>query len=274
MAAEIGLDALFAARPELQDLSGKWALISGASSGIGKAVACMLAALKCNVALLARRKDCLNEIKAEIEARCSDIEVKVVAGDVTSDETFVALREKGLLDCIDILVNNAALAFGMDHVQDFLAPEAKCTLDINCYGAFRLVREVLPGMVDRGGGHVISTGSNAGMEAYEGGSVYVASKHALHAFMKALRYETYNKNIRCTVVAPGAVGEGTEFAVKRFRGDTGKAEALYHNFQELSSMDVASQIIWAIRQPPHVNIDMLHVMPTCQASQKRIHRAP
>merc|ERR1712150_263869 len=131
--------------------------------------------------------------------------------------------------------------------------------DANCLAAFRLVNEVLPGMFARGGGHVISIGSIAGHEAYEGGSVYCATKFAMHAFMKSLRYETYSKNVRCTVVAPGFVGEGTEFAEVRFKGDQDKAAATYKGMQELRATDVAAQIVWAIRQPNHVCLDMIHV---------------
>ena len=197
-------------------------------------------------------------------------------------------------------------------------------------GTFRLVNECLPSMVARGGGHVVATGSIAGMEPYEGGSVYCASKHALHAFMKALRYETHAKNVRCTVVAPGLVGEGTEFSAGRFHGDEGKAAATYLNIDELKATDVAAQvaarmrhttlptarcprhapsapdcplpapwpimmrhtfplptaraahpgwpscswqILWAVRQPGHVNLDLIQVMPTSQGGATRVHRA-
>mmetsp|Transcript_17436 Transcript_17436/g.40711 ORF Transcript_17436/g.40711 Transcript_17436/m.40711 type:complete len:275 (+) Transcript_17436:80-904(+) len=273
MAASIDFDTLFAPPDQLQDLTGKWALVSGASAGIGKAAACMLAAAKCNVALLARRKDRLEELKAEIEKRGLGVEVKIVAGDVAADETYVALKDAGILDNTDFLINNAGLARGKDTVDSFLLSDIKEMLDANCYGAFRLVHEVLPGMIKRGGGHVVSTGSIAGLEAYEGGSVYCASKHALHAFMKALRYETFDKNIRCTVVAPGLVGEGTEFSEVRFHGDKEKAAAVYKNVQELKSTDVAAQIVWALRQPPHVNLDMVHVMPTSQGGATRLHRS-
>merc|ERR1711871_609117 len=139
-------------------------------------------------------------------------------------------------------------------------------------GAFRVARACLPGMIERGSGHIISTGSIAGLESYEGGSVYCASKHALHAFMKSLRYETYNKNIRTAIVAPGFVGAGTEFSQVRFKGDNATAAGVYTGMEELSAADIAAQILFALRQPPHVNVDMLHVMPTCQGGATRIHR--
>ena len=146
-------------------------------------------------------------------------------------------------------------------------------MNANCMGAFRMVRAVLPGMIERGSGHIITTGSIAGMESYEGGTVYCASKHAVHAFMKSLRYETYDKNIRTTVVAPGFVGAGTEFSETRFKGDTEAAAATYTNMKELSAADVAQTILFTLRQPPHVNLDMVHIMPTCQGGATRIHRA-
>merc|ERR1711934_783820 len=128
-------------------------------------------------------------------------------------------------------------------------------MNANCIGAFRMVRTVLPGMIERGSGHIITTGSIAGLEAYENGTVYCASKHAVHAFMKALRYETYDKNVRTTVVAPGFVGAGTEFSEVRFHGDKGKAAAVYDQFQELSAADIAAQIVFTLQQPAHVNLD-------------------
>jgi len=268
-------DALFAAGKEvvLQDLSGKWALITGASSGIGKATACALAAAGCNVAILARRKDRLDEIKAEIDKRSLGVKVKVVVGDVNKDETYTALKEQGILEGTDFLINNAGLAIGKDPIGSSKLDDWKTMLDANCLGAFRMVNEVLPGIIARGGGHVITTGSIAGIEPYEGGSVYCASKHAVHAFMKVLRYENYTKNVRCTVVAPGAVGEGTEFSEVRFKGDQEKAAAAYVGMQELKATDVAAQIVWAIRQPAHVCLDLIHVMPTVQAGATRIHRS-
>lgn len=277
MATEVpkqDFDALFEVgrTPPLQDVTGKWALVSGASSGIGKATACALAASGCNVVLLARRKDRLDEIKQEIERRGLKVQVKVIVGDVCADATYTALKEAGCLDEIDFLVNNAGLARGRDQVGDIGLEDLREMLDANCFGAFRLTNAVVKSMAARGGGHVIMTGSIAGLEAYEGGSVYCATKSAAHAFMKALRYETHSKNIRCTVVAPGLVGEGTEFSEVRFKGDGAKAAATYADMQELRASDVASQIVWVLKQPPHVCLDFVHVMPTCQGGATRLHR--
>jgi len=276
MVSPQSFDALFEAGrvAPMINITGKWALVSGASSGIGKATACALAACGCNLYILARRQDRLEQIKMEIDKRNLGVEVKVVVGDVNTDDTYVKLKAAGALENVDFLINNAGLAIGKDPVGGASMGDWKNMLDVNCFGAFRLANEVLPGIVARGGGHVVMTGSIAGLEAYEGGAMYCATKHAAHAFMKALRYETYSKNVRCTVVAPGFVGEGTEFSEVRFKGDQTKAAAVYSGMEELRATDVAAQIVWALRQPEHVCLDMIHVMPTCQGGATRVHRQP
>merc|ERR1711971_330316 len=203
----------------------------------------------------ARRQERLGEIKSEIERRGLGVEVTIVAGDVNADETYDKLRATGKMEHVDFLVNNAGLARGKDPVGAAPLADWKEMLDANCLAAFRLTNELIPHMVKKGSGHVILTGSIAGHEAYEGGSVYCASKHAAHAFMKVLRYETYSKNVRCTVVAPGFVGEGTEFSAVRFNGDTEKVAAVYKDMKELRATDVAAQVVWALRQPSHVCLD-------------------
>jgi len=267
-----GFDALFSAADNMMvDIKGKRALVTGASAGIGKATACALAAAGCNLVLVARRKDRLEEIQAAVNSRGLNVNVELVPGDLTTDATFNALESCGAFD-VDFLINNAGLAKGKDLVGQASISDWCQTIDANCTAAFRIVNCVIPKMVARGGGHVISTGSIAGIESYEGGSVYCATKHALHAFMKALRYETYSKNIRCTVVAPGMVGEGTEFSEIRFKGDKSAAANVYKDIDEIRATDVAAQIVWALRQPSHVCLDMIQIMPTAQGSATRIHR--
>ena len=259
--------------PEQKSIAGKTALITGCSAGIGKATACGLASSGCNLVLVARRAEKLEELKAEINRRVPGVSVTVVAGDVNDDALYEKLVALKVPQKVDILFANAGLALGKETVGSADLSDWKGMMDANCLGAFRLIDLCLPEMVKRGGGHVLATGSIAGLESYEGGSVYCASKHALHAFMKALRFETYAKNIKVTVVAPGFVGEGTEFSEVRFKGDKAKAVSTYENLKELRASDVAAQVLWAVRQPDHVNVDLLQVMPTDQGSAQRIHRA-
>ena len=267
-----GFDLLF--KPTTtQNLAGKTALITGASAGIGKATACAFAAEGVNLVLVARRMDKLLEIKEEVKSRKLPVTVTCIAGDCAGDSVYETLREQQLADKIDICVANAGCALGKDPVATAQVGDWATMMEANCIGAFRTIRAVLPGMIARGGGTVIATGSIAGIESYEGGSVYCASKHALHAFMQALRFETYSKNIRVAVVAPGAVGEGTEFSEVRFKGDKATAAKTYENIQELKATDVASQILHVARAPAHVNIDMVVLKPTCQGSATRISRS-
>jgi len=261
-------DALFSPPPP-PSLAGKTALITGASAGIGKATACAFAAEGVNLVLVARRADRLEEIRAEVERRKLPVTVKVIVGDCTSEHVIQALKA----ETVDICVANAGLALGKDPVATADPADWAKMMEVNTIGAFCTIQAVLPGMIARGGGTVIATGSIAGVENYEGGSVYCASKHAVHAFMEALRYETYSKNIKVATVAPGFVGEGTEFSEVRFKGDKATAAKVYENIQELKATDVATQILWVAQQPPNVCLDFVLVKPTCQGSALRMHRA-
>lgn len=264
-------DKLFSLSFE-KSIEGKTALVTGCSSGIGKALACQLASSGCDLVLVARRKEKLAELQAEIGRRAPRVKVTVVAGDVCDDAFYDELKKTGVPAKVDILIANAGLAVGKDNIGDADDADWDQMMSANCMGTFRLINLCLPEMVKKGGGHVVATGSIAGLESYEGGSVYCASKHALHAFMKSLRFETYAKNVRVSVLAPGLVGEGTEFSVVRFKGDASKAQATYKDVQELRATDCAAQIMWALRQPDHVNVDLIHVMPTAQGGATRVYR--
>jgi len=254
-------------------VAGQTALITGASAGIGKATACAFAAAGINLVLVARREDKLLEIKAEVERRGLPVSVTCIAGDCCADAVYDKLRELKLIDKIDIVVANAGCALGKDAIENANVDDWRGMMDVNCMGTFRMIREVLPSMVARKAGTIIATGSIAGIEPYEGGSVYCASKFATHAFMKALRYETYAHGIRVAVVAPGAVGEGTEFSKVRFKGDADKVVKTYDRMKELKATDVAAQMLWVVKQPAHVCLDMVLMLPTCQAGSTRIHRS-
>ena len=269
-------DALFAASDlGLQPLAGRKALITGASSGIGKATACALASCGVDLVLVARRADRLAEIADEISRRGLGVDVTTIVGDVV-DEGDVLYQELERLaaadDGPDIVIANAGGALGKAHVGAEDLVDVRTMLDVNVFGAIKTVSALLPSLRTKQRGHVVFIGSIAGLEAYEGGSTYCAAKAAIHAFCKALRYETFGSGIRVTNVAPGFVGEGTEFASVRNKGDMAKAAATYDGFDELRASDIACQLLWALRQPERVNVDLLHVMPSSQGGATRIKR--
>lgn len=270
-------DSLFDAGLDLglQPLAGRKALITGASSGIGKATACALASCGVNLVLVARREERLTEIAEEISRRGLGVDVKILVGDVADDAALydqVATMATAA-DAPDIVIANAGGALGKAFVGEEELDDVRTMLDVNVFGAIRTVRALLPSMVARQCGHIMFIGSIAGLESYEGGSSYCASKAAIHAFAKALRYETYGSGVRVTNVAPGFVGEGTEFSAVRFKGDESKAAATYTGFEELRATDIACQLLWALRQPERVNVDLLHVMPSSQGGATRIKRS-
>lgn len=242
------------------------ALITGASAGIGRATARLLAKRGNNLVLLARREDQLFELAKEIKS-AHNVHVDVVVGDVCSVEISKAIASK-----VTLLVNNAGVALGRDYVHTGSVADWETMLQTNCQGTFALTRQVLTSMIDHNRGHIIFIGSIAGIEAYEGGSVYCATKHAIHAFARALRYETHTLPIKVSLVAPGFVDQGTEFSTVRFGGDRKKAREVYTNMDALSADDVANVIDWVYSQPAHVCLDFVQVMPQCQGSVTRIHR--
>ena len=184
--AKQDFDALFGAVQEVS-IAGKTALITGCSAGIGKATACALAAAGVNLVLVARRADRLEELRAEIAQRFPALTVDVVPGNVSDPQLYADIEQKGLVAKVDFLIANAGLARGKDAVGAANLSDWNEMMDANCMGTFRMANLLIPAMAAKGGGHVVATGSIAGLEPYEGGSVYCASKHALHAFMKSLR---------------------------------------------------------------------------------------
>jgi len=268
-------DALFSASDlGLQPLAGRKALITGASSGIGKAAACALASCGVDLVLVARREDRLTEIADEIYRRGLGVHVTTLVGDVVEGETLYEELERlaAAEDGPDIVIANAGGAFGKANVGSEDLGDVRAMLDVNVFGAIKTVRALMPSLLAKQRGHVMFIGSIAGLEAYEGGSTYCAAKAAIHAFCKALRYETYGSGVRVTNVAPGFVGEGTEFAAVRNKGDMAKAAATYDGFDELRASDIACQLLWALRQPERINVDLLHVMPSNQGGATRIKR--
>jgi len=238
-------------------LEGKTAIVTGASSGIGAAIARALAAQDVRVAGGARRVEQLEtEVKLELDVT-----------DPASCERFVeqAVAELGGLD---ILVNNAGLGLGRDPFDASTEEDEETVLETNVHGVLRMTRLCLPHIRD--GGHIVNMGSIAGRQAYENAATYVASKFAVRGFTYALREDLLGRPIRLTTVDPGLVE--SNFSRVRFRGDEEQANAVYANVEPLTPDDIAECVLFVLTRPPHVNIDELVVKALAQSTPVRIAR--
>jgi 3-hydroxy acid dehydrogenase / malonic semialdehyde reductase len=241
------------------DISGKTAIVTGASSGIGRATAAALAAAGVRVAGGARRVERLEtEIRLELDVR-----------DVASCERFVDAAVAGL-GGIDILFNNAGLALGRHPFTDSSEEDEDAVFNTNVNGLVRMTRLCLPHI--RKDGHIVNMGSIAGRQAYEGGASYVASKFAVRGFTYALREDLLGRPLRITTVDAGLVE--TEFSVVRFKGDRAKADSVYAGVDPLTAEDIADCVLWAVTRPQHMNVDEIVVKARAQASGARVHREP
>jgi 3-hydroxy acid dehydrogenase / malonic semialdehyde reductase len=250
----------------LPALEGRTAIVTGASSGIGRETARALAAGGARVALGARRIE-----RVEEEAAALGNGHVAAALDVTRPESARAFVERvaAELGRIDILVNNAGLALGRAAIADGSDEDDAVMWETNVAGLLRMTRLVLPHMEDWRG-HVVNLGSWAGREPYARGGMYVGSKFAVRALTYVLRKELVGR-IRVTTVDPGMVGD-TEFSDVRFRGDVQRKQAVYRGVRYMTPGDVADCILWAVTRPPHVNVDEIVVKPLQQASQDQIDR--
>lgn len=245
-------------------LEGKWAVVTGASSGIGAATARELARRGCNLVLGARRVDRLEALRAEL----GDVEVRALPLDVTSPESCKAFAAQA--GEVEILVNNAGLARGTDHVAVGREADWREMIETNLLGLLRVTRLLLPRMIERGRGTIVNVGSVAGIEAYPGGAVYCATKAGVRSITKALRHELLGTGIRVSNVEPGAVE--TEFSLVRFSGDEDRARKVYQGFTPLTAEDVAEAIAFVVSRPPHMTIEEMVLYPTAQAGTMAIHR--
>ena len=183
------------------------------------------------------------------------------------DATRAALAE---VTSPDVLVNNAGLAAGFEPIQDGDEADWDAMLDTNVKGLLTVSRALLPGMVERGSGHVINIGSTAGHEAYPNGAVYCATKHAVGALTKAMRMDLLGTGVRVSTVDPGMVE--TEFSVVRFHGDTDRAARVYEGLDPLTPDDIAETVVWVADRPRHVQVAEVVIMPTDQASATMFNR--
>ncbi|HEX2191104.1 MAG TPA: SDR family NAD(P)-dependent oxidoreductase [Longimicrobiaceae bacterium] len=246
-------------------------LVTGASAGIGAACARAFAGAGARLVLAARRTDRLEELAEELR-EAHGAESHLVELDVR-DAGGVAATLGGLpaeWSGIDVLVNNAGLGRGLEKVQEGSPDEWDEMIDTNVKGLLYVTRAVVPGMVERGRGHVVNIGSVAGHEVYPGGAVYCSTKHAVDAITKGLRMDLLGTGVRVSTVDPGMVE--TEFSVVRFRGDRERADRVYSGMAPLVADDVADAVLWCATRPPHVNVDEIILKPTDQASATLVHR--
>jgi NADP-dependent 3-hydroxy acid dehydrogenase YdfG len=178
----------------------------------------------------------------------------------------------GNVERVDVLINNAGLALGLDPLERFSEEDVTTMWETNVLGLLRVTRALLPKLEASGGGHIVNLGSTAGREAYPGGGGYTASKHAVRVITQTLRLELLGRPIRVTEVAPGMVE--TEFSVVRFKGDADKAKKVYEGLTPLGEDDIADCIAWAVTRPPHVNIDEIVLRPIAQATSTVVARKP
>jgi NADP-dependent 3-hydroxy acid dehydrogenase YdfG len=247
----------------------KTALVTGATSGIGQATARILAQNNYKIILCGRREDRLAELKKELS---EFTEVCVLSFDVRDKkavfESINSLPEA--FSKIDVLINNAGNAHGLDSIQNGDLEDWDAMIDINVKGLLYVSKAIIPKMIEQKSGHIINIGSIAGKEVYPNGNVYCASKHAVDALNQAMRMDLNPYGIRVGAIHPGAVE--TEFSEVRFKGDTERAANVYKGFEPLHPEDIADIIHFVVSRPYHVNIADLMVLPTAQASATILKR--
>jgi serine 3-dehydrogenase len=255
----------------MQSLKDKVVFVTGASSGIGEATAQAFAALGARILMCARRAERLEKLAETLEYE-HKVAVHYFRLDVR-ERTDVDKAIAGLpagWKAIDVLVNNAGLSRGLDKLPQGLVEDWEEMLDTNVKGLLFVSRAVIPGMIERGRGHIINIGSIAGREVYPGGNVYCASKFAVGALSKGLRLDLNGTPIRVSEVAPGMVE--TEFSLVRFHGDAERAAKVYQGLTPLAPDDIADAVVWCATRPAHVNVSEVVVMPTAQASTTVVSR--
>lgn len=255
----------------LSTLANKWVLITGASSGFGAAAARAFAVQGCRLLLGARRVDRLEQVAAEArqagspEAHFQSLDVSRTA----SVEVFVHWA-RTFTDKLDVLINNAGGAHGLDTVATGKDEDWEAMMDSNVLGVLRVTRAALPLLLTNPGSSIINVGSIAGRVAYEGGAAYCAAKAGELQITRALRLELCGTGVRVGTIDPGMAE--TEFSVVRFKGDETRAGKVYEGVIPLTAEDVAETMVWVASRPPHVNIDEIIIKATDQAAIHKVHR--
>ena len=251
----------------MSGFSSKTVAITGASSGIGEATARLFASKGARLVLVARRMERIEQLASELTTDCLTVDLDV------RDRNAVESKLGNLppeFTSIDILVNNAGLSRDLLKIQEGRPEGWDEMIDTNIKGLLYVTRTLLPGMIERGEGHIVNIGSIAGHEIYPSGNVYCSTKHAVRALSKGLLMDLVDQPIRVTSIDPGLVE--TEFSTVRFHGDKERAGTVYQGYQPLKGSDVAEAVVWACSQPKHVQIAEMIILPTDQASSMLTHK--
>lgn len=243
----------------------KIALITGATSGIGRATAMTLAENNFDVIITGRRKELLEDLEKEIKTK-TKAKIYILNFDVRNqhevNQAIDSLPNEW--KDIEVLINNAGLAVGLNHIDEGIVDDWERMIDTNVKGLLYMSRKVLPLMTAKKSGHVVNIGSTAGKEAYENGNVYCGTKHAVDAITKGMRIDLLQHKIKVTAINPGMVE--TEFSVVRFKGDKEKAEKVYQGFTPLYGKDIADAILYVVTRPEHVCVNDMIITATAQAN--------
>jgi 3-hydroxy acid dehydrogenase/malonic semialdehyde reductase len=250
-------------------MNSRIALVTGATSGIGEATARLLAENNYQLIICGRRQERLAALAKELSKKTK---VTTLSFDVREKES-VEKAIRSLPDAwkkIDVLINNAGNAHGLDPIQKGNVDDWDAMIDINVKGLLYVSKEVIPGMTERKSGHIINIGSIAGKEAYPNGNVYCASKFAVDALTQGIRMDLNPFGIKVTSINPGLVE--TEFALVRFKGDADRASNVYKGIQPLTGQDIADIIFYVLSAPAHIVLADITVFPTAQASAAIVNR--
>lgn len=255
----------------MQSLGDKIVLVTGASSGIGAACARLCAKNGAKLILNARRKERLEALAAELK-ETFEASSFILPFDVRDLNQVKAAVERLPVEwgSIDVLINNAGVARGLDKLYEGNIEDWEEMVDSNIKGLLYVTRMILPGMVKRGRGHVVNIASLAGIQAYPRGNVYSASKAAVRVLSDGLRQDLLGTTIRVTTISPGLVE--TEFSEVRFHGDKERAAQPYRGMTPLTADDVADAVLYSLTRPPHVNVNEIVLLPTDQVSSTLVYR--
>jgi len=240
-------------------------LITGATSGFGKAISLKFAQFGWNVIATGRRKERLEKLESEITSTFNTKVFSLVFDVCNKNEVHAAINSLPHdWKAIDVLVNNAGLASGLSPIQDGEINDWEVMIDTNIKGLLYVSKEIMKGMVERKKGHIVNIGSIAGKEAYAKGNVYCATKHAVDALSKSMRIDMLPFGIKVTAINPGAAE--TEFSLVRFKGDEKKAGQVYQGYEPLQPDDIAEVVYFAVSRPAHVVLNDIIITPLAQAN--------